>query len=139
AGMQVPCDYVSATQLNAIVPYAVNPNAPQYLLVQRGLTYSVPALINVAVAQPSLFSVITGYPANGGGPFLVTPSAPAQAGDTVVLYCTGLGPVTPRVSDGAPASGDTQTENPVELRIGGARRIDEIVFLRDEDDIKLLD
>jgi adhesin/invasin len=125
AGVKLPLYYVSQTQVNAVVPFALNPNAPQYLLVQRGLTYSLPALVNVAPAQPSLFPVITDYPATGGAPFPVTTANAAQSGDTLVLYCTGLGTVTPAVPDGAGPTGTSQTDNTVQLLIGGqSARVD---------------
>src|SRR5262249_38322115 len=87
AGVKLPLYYVRQGQLNAVVPFNVNVNAPQYLLVQRGLTYSLPVLVNVAPAQPSLFPVIMDYPASGGAPYAVGVSSPAQRGDTLVFYC----------------------------------------------------
>jgi uncharacterized protein (TIGR03437 family) len=128
AGVKLPLYYVSQTQVNAVVPYKVNVNAPQQILVQRGLTLSLPVLVDVAPAEPSVFNtgspdntaIAYGYPADGSAPYLVTPAAPAHAGDTIELFCTGLGPVDPAVADGsAPADARTQTVNPVQMTIGG--------------------
>ena len=120
AGVKLPLYYVSQNQINAIVPFAIKPNAPQYLLVQRGLTYSVPVLMNVAPAQPEIFSMITSLPASGGTPFVVSDSAPATVGDTLVLYCTGLGTVTPKIGDGsAPGDASSVTDAPVQVLMGG--------------------
>src|SRR5207245_11633067 len=49
-------------------------------------------------------------------------SHPAPAGDTLTLFATGLGPVTPAAADGA-ISTDTsrQTTNPVTVSMGGAQ------------------
>jgi uncharacterized protein (TIGR03437 family) len=51
----------------------------------------------------------------------VTPSAPAQAGDVLVIYCAGLGVTNQPVADGAasPGSPPTQTQAPVTVSIGG--------------------
>jgi adhesin/invasin len=41
------------------------------------------------------------------------------------LYCTGLGTVTPAVPDGAGPTGTSQTDNTVQLLIGGqSARVD---------------
>jgi uncharacterized protein (TIGR03437 family) len=119
AGVKLPLYYVSQTQVNAIVPYVIGANAPQYLLVQRGLTYSTPVLVNVAPAEPSLLNAITDYPAGGSAPYIIAAASPAHSGDTLVLYCTGLGPVTPAATDGVPAVGTSKTDNTVQLSIGG--------------------
>lgn len=53
---------------------------------------------------------------------LVTASAPAHVGDTLVIYCNGLGAVTPPIPTGqpAPAGGPLSvTNNPVSITIGG--------------------
>jgi hypothetical protein len=51
----------------------------------------------------------------------VTPSAPAQAGDLLVIYCAGLGVTNPPVGDGvaSPSSPQAQTQAPVTVTIGG--------------------
>ena len=53
---------------------------------------------------------------------LAQPGTPAGIGETVVIYCTGLGAVTPAVKEGAPAPSTpplSTTVNPVTLTIGG--------------------
>jgi uncharacterized protein (TIGR03437 family) len=128
AGVKLPLDYVSETQINAVVPYRVNTNAPQQLLVQRGLTYSLPVSIDVAPAQPSIFNggppqlaaLMYAYPSDGSSPHLVNSAAPAHAGDVVSIFCSGLGPVSPAVPDGAaPADESSLTSNNVQLLIDG--------------------
>src|ERR1019366_991861 len=49
---------------------------------------------------------------------LVTPASPAQAGETVVVYCAGLGPTAPSFATGSAAVGANQTVNPVTASIG---------------------
>jgi uncharacterized protein (TIGR03437 family) len=118
AGLRVPLYYVSPGQVNAVVPYELNANLPQYLLVQRGATVSIPVLVNVADAQPSMLGMITAYPAAGGLPYTVSASTPAHAGDTLTIYCTGLGTVMPPVSNGAVPANITNTVNTPQLLIG---------------------
>ena len=49
------------------------------------------------------------------------PGTPASIGETVI-YCSGLGAVTPKVKEGSPAPGVpplSTTDNPVTVTIGG--------------------
>jgi uncharacterized protein (TIGR03437 family) len=127
--LNLPLYYVSQNQVNAIIPYEVNVNTTLQLLIQRGETYSVPVQVNMAEAQPAVFSstgvpgsagLIYVYPAAGGQPYFVSTSAPAHAGDTIVLYCTGLGAVNPGVTDGSPPGQQlSNTATTPQLMIGG--------------------
>jgi uncharacterized protein (TIGR03437 family) len=49
----------------------------------------------------------------------VTTQNPAQPGELVILYATGLGQVTPAVATGALPAGASSTVAPVTLTIGG--------------------
>ncbi len=125
-GQTIPLIFVSQTQINALVPNGLSTNTTHQLLVLRGDTYSEPAPINVAAAQPNVFSsggygVIFAARSDGTPPFLVTSSAPARAGDILVLYCAGLGATNPSVPDGvgSPANPPAQTREPVAVSIGG--------------------
>jgi trimeric autotransporter adhesin len=125
AGQAVPLLYVSPGQINALVPFGLNTNTTYSLLVQRDLALSSPVPINIADAQPGAFlssgSAIV-QDSRGALPvFLVTPSAPAQAGDVLVFYCAGLGVTNPPVADGAasPVSPTAQPLAPVVVMIGG--------------------
>ena len=124
-GQLAPLLYASPGQINALVPFGLNTNTTQSLLIQRDLTLSSPVPINVADAQPGLYvsggsAIVVDYRGTAP-PFLVTPSAPAQAGDVLVFYCAGLGVTNPPVADGAasPASPTAQTQAPVTALIGG--------------------
>jgi uncharacterized protein (TIGR03437 family) len=113
--LNLPLYYVSENQINAMIPYEVSVNTSLQLLVQRGNTYSTPVQIDMAQAQPAVFgaSLLPGsaglilvYPANGSAPFLAGAGKPAHVGDTISLYCAGLGAVNPAVVDGAPPGSD---------------------------------
>ena len=126
AGQAVPLLYVSPTQINAVVPFGLNTNTTYSLLIQRDLPLSSVVPINIADAQPSLFlnsgrAIV--QDSRGTAPvFLVTPSAPAQAGDVLVFYCAGLGVTNPPVADGvaSPASPTAQgSAVPVLITVAG--------------------
>ena len=125
AGQAAPLLYVSPTQINAVVPFGLNTNTTYSLLVQRDLALSSPVPINIADAQPGAFqysgSAIVQDSRGTAPAFLVTPSAPAQAGDVLVIYCAGLGVTNPPVTDGvaSPASPTAQTKSVVTVTIGG--------------------
>jgi uncharacterized protein (TIGR03437 family) len=127
--LNLPLYYVSENQVNALIPYEVSVNTTLQLIVQRGNTYSVPVQIDMAQAQPAVFSssgtpgsagLIQIYPANGRQPYSASPSAPAHAGDTIVVYCTGLGLVNPAVNDGAaPGQQLSNTVGTTQVTVGG--------------------
>jgi uncharacterized protein (TIGR03437 family) len=125
AGQAVPLLYVSPAQINALVPFGLNTNTPYQLLIQRDLTLSSPVPINIADAQPGLFAgggnAIVADSRGTAPAFLVTPSAPAQAGDVLVFYVAGLGVTNPPVADGvaSPSSPPAQTQAQVTVSIGG--------------------
>jgi adhesin/invasin len=125
--INLPLFYVSENQVNAVVPFEVGVNTQLQLLVQRGTTYSTPVQVNVAQAQPAMFSstglpggagLIYVYPLGGGPPYLISPNAPAHTGDTIVIYCTGLGAVNPGVADGAAPGSQSTTVNTAQLMVG---------------------
>ncbi|HZS51752.1 MAG TPA: beta-propeller fold lactonase family protein [Bryobacterales bacterium] len=116
--------YASPAQINAVAPagllaLAAGLGNGQVTPVQVSVTVlgppgsppyvSAPAPVSVAAAAPGIFS----DPASGIGAFLhgadlspVTTANPARAGETIVLYCTGLGNTSPPPMDGQPAPAD---------------------------------
>ena len=129
AGRPLALRSTSDGQINAIIPYDVPPNATHQMIVQRGTAASVAEPVTVATAQPAIFTqdgtgkgpaIIVDTQADGTQ-FLVTADMPATAGDTVVIYCSGLGSVDPPVAAGdvAPDLPGSQTTNPVTVMIGG--------------------
>ena len=126
-GIPLPLRYVSGTQINAQVPFDLAPNTQQQLVVKSGSAQSVPQDVVVAVAQPGIYTVDStgqgaGIIVDGISNQPITLSNPAQAGQVVTIYCTGLGAVSPPVATGSPApsSGSvSQTVNPVMVTIGG--------------------
>jgi uncharacterized protein (TIGR03437 family) len=114
-GLQVPIYYVSPTQISVIVPYELDPfatvNPQPYFQIQvdnNGTkSNAVTWLLNDN--SPGLFTAGqngTGIAAalrydSAGNVSIISASNPAQQGETISLYLTGLGGVTPTISDGA--------------------------------------
>jgi uncharacterized protein (TIGR03437 family) len=121
----VPLLYTSAGQMNVQVPFNVPVNSQFQMTVQRDNVLSVPESLVIAAAQPGIFT--TNQQGTGQGVIVnlnnvvVDGNAPAAAGDVVVIYCTGLGQVSPTVAAGQPTplSPYFQTVNPVTVTIGG--------------------
>lgn len=121
--------YAGPKQINAVLPYGVPVNSVQQLTVVRNGTYSLPETVVIAQAQPAVFTQnqsgtgagVIMVAKSSGTQFLNTPAMPATASDTLVIYCAGLGAVTPAVPDGsaAPSSPPAETTNPVTVTIGG--------------------
>jgi uncharacterized protein (TIGR03437 family) len=137
-GVALPLRYVGGTQINAQVPFGLGINTQQQLIVQNGNALSVPQSLVVAAAQPGIYTqdlsgkgpgIITDYTT---GNQEITASNPAHIGDTLVIYCNGLGAVSPPVPTGTPAPTNgtlTQTVNAVTVTIGGVSEAPEFAGL----------
>lgn len=103
-----PIYYVSATQLAVIVPYEIASNTT-YLANIQVTNNGVPSNVVQMYFQdsaPGAFSqsasgigLAAALHATTG--LEITPSSPAQPGEYISIYLTGLGTVTPTVADGA--------------------------------------
>ncbi len=90
-----PLFYVSDGQINFVLPGTVGPAPPVLVVVREGLRGPAVTL-PLAPAAPFLFLlpsapayIIASRPDYSA----ITPDAPAHAGDTVVIWATGLGKV----------------------------------------------
>ena len=128
-GLSLPLRFVSEQQINAQVPFELGTNginAEQQLIVQNGNTLSVPRGLVLAASQPGIYT----QDQSGSGPGVivdfntgkeVTPDHPANIGDTLTIYCNGLGAVNPPVATGmlAPSVEPfARTATPVTVTIG---------------------
>jgi uncharacterized protein (TIGR03437 family) len=102
----LPLLYASTGEVRAGVPFNVSINTNQQILLQWGTAYAAPVYVDVAAASPGIF--VNGTQAmladTSGNP--ITPANPAHTGDTVQIFCSGLGIVSPSLADGSitPAS-----------------------------------
>jgi uncharacterized protein (TIGR03437 family) len=104
---QIPLFYASSTQINAQIPYTLSPNSPHQLIVVRDNTQANPQTFTLVQAEPAIFTTNAEGYGQGAitGPDNITladAGNPVKVGDIVVIYCSGLGPVTPAVTAGDP-------------------------------------
>ena len=129
AGVPLPLVRVSESRIDALVPYEVAVNTRLQMIVRRGASFAVPELVTVAPTQPAIFTkdqtgtgqgIVFGVGPDGSTS-LAEPGNPVKAGDTVLLYCAGLGAVDPPVPAGSvvPDSPAPRAIGTVSLNIGG--------------------
>lgn len=123
-GLPAPIYYVTPGQISVIVPYAVTSSVAS-IQVFNGDTPSntVTSLINLST--PGVFTIPSGgigYAAALHSDYsAVTSKSPALIGETISVYLTGLGAVSPGIPDGAAGPADTlsKTTNAVTADISG--------------------
>jgi uncharacterized protein (TIGR03437 family) len=117
-GQRVPLLYVSGGQINAQIPFNANGSTPHQLSVMHGQTPSQPQTVTVAAVAPAIYTTsekgfgqaaVDGVAADGTR-FLADKNHPVKAGDTIEIYCSGLGqvsspvPVAPGAASPSPAA-----------------------------------
>jgi uncharacterized protein (TIGR03437 family) len=133
AGDLLPLIYSSSGKIVAIVPYDLAPNAQYELIVSRGGTISGPVSVTLSTAQPdilqigaansptmaqNLWNLLTAGTAFD--PASAAPTAPLKAGESLVIYCTGLGAINQPLDASQPAPATpVSTVNSVSVAIGG--------------------
>ena len=119
-----PIYVVSSGQISAVVPFATSEVVANIQVINNGTTSNtVSSYVNLTA--PGVFT----SPANGIGSAaalhadfsLVSSLKPAQIGETILLFVTGLGAVSPAVSDGAPGPVNplSNATNQLAVYIGG--------------------
>jgi uncharacterized protein (TIGR03437 family) len=96
-------------QINFQVPFEIAAPGNAQVVVSSGGHDSLPIEVPVFPAKPAVFVIGGIGPAvvHGLTGQLVTAANPATSGEVVVVYCTGLGPVTQQPAAGAAASTTT--------------------------------
>lgn len=111
-GRPAPLYYVSPTEIDCLVPYATT-GSTATIVVQNGANSNT-VTVPVAATSPSVFTM--NRAGTGAGAILhadyslVSAEKPAAAGETVVIYLTGMGAVSPAVADGV-AGGTSPLNN----------------------------
>jgi len=113
-GIPAQLFYVSRKQINFLMPPELGDAAQGSVTVIVGASLSNPQTVSLATFAPGIFQL-----ANGQGAILIANTAtvaapvtsiagsqarPANPGEFITIYCTGLGPVTNQPPTGAPAS-----------------------------------
>jgi uncharacterized protein (TIGR03437 family) len=121
------CASCNPQQISAVIPYNVS-TSTGYITFQviNGSTASNVVTGYLGYSSPAVFTqlangisagAIQRYPDYS----LITSSNPAKAGDTVIVYCTGLGPLTPSVPAGTAPTGITKISGAVDIWISDAQ------------------
>lgn len=125
-GIAAPLLYISAVQVNAIVPYEVASKASILMTVESQGQTSEPVTLAVAQSNPALFTIDASGRGQGAilnqDGSLNSATKPAQRGTVVTLYATGEGQTNPPGVNGKLADGLTPIPVlPVMLFIGGVK------------------
>jgi uncharacterized protein (TIGR03437 family) len=121
-GKQAPLYYVSATQINALVPFSTQgPTAT--VVVQNGSASSNTVTVPVAATAPGVFALDGTGTGEGAVVHLsgvtVDAANPATLGEPVALFLTGMGTVSPPVADGAIPGASNDTATPLSIWVAG--------------------
>ena len=103
-GIAAPLFFTSSGQINVQLPNELASGQQYQVLVNVNGLYSNPLTITTAAVGPGLASFADGSViAQDLGYNLITTAHPAQAGEVIILYATGLGATNPEVASGAVA------------------------------------
>ena len=130
-GEDAPLYFVGPEQINAQMPFEVSPGDSVPVAIIVGGLLTAPQNYLIAPTQPSIFS--TNQQGTGQGAVLIANTGivvapvgsipghetrPAESGEFLSIFCTGLGATSPTVGAGEPGAGETVT-TPVTATIGG--------------------
>ncbi|MBL8216434.1 MAG: hypothetical protein JNK87_37295 [Bryobacterales bacterium] len=124
-GRRLSLLYTSSGQINAQLPYDLPANTEQQLYVRRGVTLSVPEKFVIAAVQPGIFTANQqgfgqGIIVQPDGTTVANTENPAARGSEVIIYCSGLGAVTPEIPAGQAAPNPApRVVAPLQVTIGG--------------------
>jgi uncharacterized protein (TIGR03437 family) len=118
-----PLIFVSPNQINAQAPFELTTGSKLNVVVKiSGLPNSAAEPVQVDAASPGIFTLTQNGIGSGAilhsNFTLVSSTSPARSGETVLVYCTGLGATNPAVQTGA--AGNAQaTVNVPTVSVGG--------------------
>jgi uncharacterized protein (TIGR03437 family) len=126
-GDRAPLFYVSPTQVNFQCP-RLPPGAPLTFVMDNSAGTSPPIPVTMQYATPGIYTLYGSGQGQGAitlagtSTFVmvrnpVAPSQPAEPGDYVSIFATGLGPVDNPPPAGQPASGDTLSRVQASLQV----------------------
>ena len=121
-GSVAPVFFASPGQFNVQVPWEVT-GMGSFNMIVNGMPSNVQS-VGVYTYSPDVFVVSSAQAAiTHADGSLVSDSSPAAVNETVVVYCTGLGPVNGPMVTGAPASSTSlqaiTTTQPATATLGG--------------------
>ena len=115
-------------QISFQVPWELaqlgSPANPAIVVTRNGVS-SAPVMVDLLAASPGIFTTdgTTGAILHGASLLPVTSSNPASAGETVILYAAGLGPVvaTPQTGSASLADPFSETLETITVTVGGVQ------------------
>ncbi len=120
-GQALPLYTVAAGQINAQIPFQCPTSGTATATISAGGQTSTQTF-TLAQATPGIFTENASGSGDGiilhSDNTLVSAAKPATAGETVVIYATGLGPTSPSFATGAAANMANNTVLPVSVTIG---------------------
>jgi len=123
-GMEAPLYYVSPTQVNAQIPFELQPGSQYDVIVSANgaLTNAQPIQLSAAAPGLAAFSNGTLIAQHSDGS-LVSQTSPAMAGEYLVAYLAGLGDTTVPVTSGtaSPSSPLAEPSATLTLAIDGTQ------------------
>ncbi|MEO8596114.1 MAG: hypothetical protein ABI759_22535 [Candidatus Solibacter sp.] len=121
---QAPIYFVSSGQLNVLVPFSTTgPTAT--IVVQNSGANSNTVTVPVAATSPGVYALDQSGSGNGAilhaDYSLVNAAKPAIAGETVLIFLTGLGTLTPSLTDGTAGNSSTfyRADTDLTVYVGG--------------------
>jgi uncharacterized protein (TIGR03437 family) len=130
-GEPIPLLVVTAGQINAMLPYDLAIGTSQPVVVTRNGAVSAPQPVSLVSSQPGVFTQAQNGQGTAAllivhadGSWVVAGNGnSAKAGDTLEIFCAGLGDVTPRAvaGDPTPPSPLSWVIDPVTVTVGGVK------------------
>ncbi len=117
-GQDAPLYFVGPGQINAQVPFEVSHGDSVPVATSVGGLLTAPQNYLIAPAQPGIFIAGDSAAILDASFLLVTAQNPVGPGDTIQIFCTGLGAVQEQVETGAPAPSFSTVQLPVTVTIG---------------------
>ena len=121
-GIKAPLYYVSSGQINAQIPFELDPNGEYDVVISANGALTTPQSIEMALATPGLCvygdGSIIGQHQDGT---LITKASPAIPGEVATMYLAGMGPTDVSVASGIASPGVplAHPTAPPTLTIGG--------------------
>ncbi len=124
--VDAPLLYLQSNQINAVVPWNLVPGSAT-VTVTNGNKASAAAPVTIGEFSPAIFAIgtmgaiqnVDGSLAQPTGSIPGRTTHPAAIGDVVIIYATGLGPVTTTPAEGGTPSETTDTLHKPFVGIGG--------------------
>jgi uncharacterized protein (TIGR03437 family) len=120
--LRAPLYFLSPGQINAQIPFELNPDQQYPVVVRSGGALSVAEVISVVSVQPGVAAFPDGRAIAQDESFqLITDSNPARRGRSIILYLVGMGATRPGVVSGvlSPAATLASVAEPPQVTIDG--------------------